>query len=301
LVILSRYFRGVAPAAVLLAAVAHAQAPAVYLNPQFLIAGGGDQTLTINYSAPLPIKGRWNGQARDLVSSGTLNSFSLQLFAVDLVKPSLATLTLYDEQTSLLLATVYVPVAYNVQLAAVTLDQKRNRLYVATPPVSSDPQFPPNSVISIDPNSGSIVGTLNAGASLGPLAISDDGTVLYVVVSGSTIRRIDPDKFVSAGDVSLPPGTSIYGQPTTPAIKGLAVMPGSTATLAAYYFPDPQMSGAKIAILDKAFTPYHPAKRENRRKIWRAVHQRPFLQSVELGRSPVRSVASFSLRGGQSR
>ena len=225
-----------------------AQLPPVYVSPSSLVAGGGGQSLAIDLQASISFTVRWNGQARTLTAGPATQpmALSLNLTAADLATPQLATLTLFDAQAGLLIATIYVPVAYNVVPDGIAVDSAGSKLYIATSATSSDPQFPPNSVIAIDLSTGIFLGTIKASASLGQTAISGDGSALYQVVLPNTIERISTASLTVAGTFTAPG-----------AVSGLCVMPGSNTTIAARY--QSSNSSSSIAIFDNGVARSSPA------------------------------------------
>jgi streptogramin lyase len=82
----------------------------------------------------------------------------------------------------------------------IVYDPARNLLYASVPNT--------NSVVSINPATGSIVSTLTSGTTPGRLSLSDDNRYLYVGLDGSfTVRRLDLQAPGSNLEFSLGTGT----------------------------------------------------------------------------------------------
>jgi DNA-binding beta-propeller fold protein YncE len=98
-----------------------------------------------------------------------------------------------------------------------------------------------NSVVTIDPATGAITGSVFVGSDPGVVAISDDGQVLYVALGGSqSIRR-----------VSLSPLAAGLEFPLDFPASDLSVMPGRSGTLAAaLYHPGISPSHAGVCLYD---------------------------------------------------
>ncbi|HEY8121526.1 MAG TPA: hypothetical protein VII78_09425 [Myxococcota bacterium] len=100
-----------------------------------------------------------------------------------------------------------------------------------------------NSVVAIDPATGAVGPSLPVGGAAGPLAVSDDGSTLYVgVASASVVRRFDLGTLASAGDIAL--GThpsagpraaiALTALPGTPNSVAIARAAGATGDVAIY-------------------------------------------------------------------
>ena len=175
----------------------------------------------------------------------------MTLTAADLAVPQLGSLVFADSATGAIVDTVYVPVGYNVKPTGVAFDQSRNRLYIATPPQPGDPQFPGNSVVTLDLTSGSIGPILQAGGVVGDLGLSDDGSALYVVIEGlNVVRKLGPATFTSLGDFNFRPVGYKGPYPNAPVTDMIAVMPGRPGTVVLGFSPDVGYSNTQVAIFD---------------------------------------------------
>src|SRR5688572_20416547 len=102
----------------------------------------------------------------------------------------------------------------------IVYDAARNKIYASVPDT--------NSVVSIDPSTGSIGSSLTSGSSPGRLALSGDNHYLYVGLDGSaTARRLDLQSPGSALEFSL--GSSGTGPLQAGEIEVLPGQPESVA------------------------------------------------------------------------
>ncbi|MEO7146063.1 MAG: hypothetical protein ABI165_21420, partial [Bryobacteraceae bacterium] len=217
-----------------------------HLNPAVLYAGGGPASISVfNQDYHGTLTALWNGSPRP-TSLDPGGRYNVTLMAADLAVPQLAQITMVDASGAIV-DNVSCPVGYNVKPTGVAFDAIRNRLYIATPLQSGDPQFPSGSVVALDVATGGIGPVLQIDAVLGDLALSDDASALYVVVEGSNVvRRIDPSTFTAAGDFPFRTGAAA----SIPSPDMIAVMPGKPATVALEFSPQPGFSGIQFAIYD---------------------------------------------------
>ena len=148
--------------------------------------------------------------------------------------PGTATLTAaYQGLTSPAVAVAVLPapiVARSVDLATADLvaDPTSDRLYAALPPNAAKG----NSVVSIDGATGAIGTSIPVGSDPNSLALSDDGTVLYVGLRGSSgVRRVDLATGVAGPTYPVPTDPVFFNSPTF--VGSLAVRPGNPSTYAA--------------------------------------------------------------------
>jgi hypothetical protein len=103
----------------------------------------------------------------------------------------------------------------------LVFEPKTQRLYASIP--GSSPTNP-NSVVQIDPESGTITASVFVGSEPGQLALSDDGRFLYVGLNGANaVRRIELPAMSASLQWSLSPG-QVAGD--------LHVAPGMPGTVA---------------------------------------------------------------------
>lgn len=117
--------------------------------------------------------------------------------------------------------TAYVPIANN----SMVLNPSSGLLYVTVPSSAGAPYG--NTVVSVDPETGSLGTPIPVGSEPNRIAVSDDGKYLWVGLDGgSAVRRIDvaaakPDlQFSIAGN-----NTGWYANPAT--VQAIAALPGS--------------------------------------------------------------------------
>ena len=224
-----------------------------YLRPNTISVGSGPSEISLsNQEYPSGLSALWNGSPRPTSRNGN-GSYTVALTAADFAAPQLAVITMIDSQTKAVIDTTAFPVTYNVQPTGIAFDRNRNRLYLATPQQSADQQFPPNSIVVLNPTTGGIGPVLQIGNKLGDLALSDDGSALYVVVEGeNAVRRFNPGTLTAAGDFNFRPlGTKgTYPNASIYTNDMITVVPGRPATVALAYFPDVGLSPSEIAIFD---------------------------------------------------
>lgn len=117
------------------------------------------------------------------------------------------------------------PLVVDLPNRAVIGDPVRGALYASIPSSASSYA---NSLVKIDPLSGSVVDDIFLGSEPDALAISDDGSYLYVGFLGAQrVARIQLSTFEHAGDLVLP--SSSFG---TARPEDIVVIPGRPQTVA---------------------------------------------------------------------
>jgi len=116
----------------------------------------------------------------------------------------------------------------NVPATAIAYEPFTRKLYAALPSTSTN--IAGNSVVTIDPPTGTTGTPINVGSEPNLLAESSDGNYIFVGLSGSkAIGRLN--LVTQSLDLTVPmPATSIYNTPS--AATGLATIPGTNSTLA---------------------------------------------------------------------
>ena len=90
-----------------------------------------------------------------------------------------------------------------------------------------------NTIAAIDPNSGAIVKTIPVGSEPTKIALSSDGTQLFVGLNGAgAVRQVNLTTGTAGTQFSLGGGPGVYNPPYTAA--DLAVIPGQPNTVAVY-------------------------------------------------------------------
>lgn len=90
-----------------------------------------------------------------------------------------------------------------------------------------------NTVAAIDPNSGAITKTILVGSEPNRIALSSDGTQLFVGLNGAgAVRQVNLTTATAGTQFSLGGGPGMYNPPYT--AQGLAVLPGQPNSVAVY-------------------------------------------------------------------
>ena len=90
-----------------------------------------------------------------------------------------------------------------------------------------------NNIVAIDPNSGAIVKTIFVGSEPTRIALSSDGTQLYVGLNGaSSIRQVNLTTGTAGMQFYLGGGPGIYNPPFT--AQDIAVIPGQPNSIVVY-------------------------------------------------------------------
>jgi len=115
-----------------------------------------------------------------------------------------------------------VPLPANIEVADLVTDPVRQIVYASV--AASSPSYP-NQVVAIDPGTTSVLWSLMVGTKPRQLAISKDGTRLYVSLWGSgSVRVIDPDTRRACLDFPI----GRFDGPHGPlAAREMEVLPGS--------------------------------------------------------------------------
>lgn len=173
---------------------------------------------------------RWNGADRTTryVSGSRLE---ITVSSADVASPGAASLTVHTPgggtSAAAQLTIRAVPASTTSGLLTVALpasavvwDARSGRLYASIPSGASQHA---NEVVAINPETGAITGSVLAGSNPGALALSDDGSALWVALDGSgEVRRLELP--------GLTPGLafSLGGS----RVEEMHVMPGRPGTLA---------------------------------------------------------------------
>jgi sugar lactone lactonase YvrE len=116
--------------------------------------------------------------------------------------------------------TAYIGIPNN----AMTVNPVNGLLYVSVPSSAGPPYG--NSVVSVDPASGALGTPIYVGSEPDKLAISSDGTTLWVGLDGaSAIRRVDLTTGTAGMQFSFGDNAGVYDYP--PLVHAIAVLPGA--------------------------------------------------------------------------
>lgn len=201
------------------------------LPSQGASAGRSGFTLTVSgsgFAAASVV--RWNGSDRPTTFISS-TQVSASITAGDVAAPGTAQVTVHNPApgggTSSALAMQVRTVGaatsdvtmLNIAANGVEWSAATGRIYASVP--GSDAQYG-NSIVAIDPATGTVTGSAFVGSEPDALAMSDDGQVLYVSLNGTrTVRRV--------AVATLTPGAEFaVGSPQLQ----LQVMPGAPNTVA---------------------------------------------------------------------
>jgi hypothetical protein len=212
-------------------AISTAQTPLVFsINPPTSTAGSAAITLAVsgaNFSPATVV--RWNGadRATSFVSAGSLTA---SIPASDLGTAAIVAVTVFTPGAGTSTGQpFFVNAATNVlslQTNNMIWDPTRQKILASVPSSVAAPLG--NSIAIIDPVSRSVVGSVPTAAEPDRLALSDDGTTLWIGVDAShSIQRVDMT--TQTAGAQFPLATSIFGPVVAQDIK---IAPGSKDTIA---------------------------------------------------------------------
>jgi DNA-binding beta-propeller fold protein YncE len=205
-------------------------------SPSTVTAGAPAFTLTVNGATFLAgAVVRWNGQDR-ATTRLSVSTLQAEIAASDVAQAGTAEITVLNPGESGASAPFALPVlpgtltigsALTVDLAAndIVYDPVRERIWASVP--GSDPARG-NSVTPIDPATGALGTSISVGSEPGPLAISDDGTYLYVGLRGAPLV-VRLNIATGARDLDIDMGSGFLGDLRA---EDLVVLPGFPRTLA---------------------------------------------------------------------
>ena len=200
------------------------------LSPQSALAGAPTLTLTVNGSdfsnASIVL---WNGASLP-TSFVSANQLTATVDASLITSAGSADVTVNSPvpgggvSASLAFA-IFQTVALDTN--DIVFDPFTRKLYASVP--SSATQVAGNSIVSIDPLTGTIGKPVFIGSEPTRIAVSDDGQYIYVVLSGSNaVRRMDLTTLTPG--TQFQPVSAVFGSAFT--ASDLAVMPGDANVLA---------------------------------------------------------------------
>ncbi len=215
-----------------------------WLSPSLAAVGSGAFNLTVTGSNFVPTSVvQWNGQNRPTTYSNG-SSLTATISAADVASFSTAQVTVYTPPPG---GGTTTPLPFSTYLALPTNDMVYNptdQLLYASVPSSAGTTLG-NSVVSIDPNTGIIGSPIWVGSEPNKLALSSDGTTLWVGLDGAgAVRKVDLTTMTAGLQFSLGGGNGVYNSPAT--ASSIAVMPGFPNTIAV----GPSSSTRGITIYD---------------------------------------------------
>lgn len=207
------------------------------LNPATATAGAAGFTLQLRGRDFLPDASvEWNGVPRSTtVANDTLLSIALTSADIASEGSRSVQVRIPSRGTSSLLSGFPVlppaptltpgPVVVDLPNRAVVADPVRTALYASVPSTSASYA---NSVVKLDPLTGAVLDDVFLGSEPDAMAVSDDGSFLYVSLLGAPrVARIDLATFAHSGDLELPAGSLGSVRP-----EDIVVLPGRPTSVA---------------------------------------------------------------------
>lgn len=200
------------------------------LSPALVEAGSNSFTLTVDgsgFSSASAVL--WNGQElpTTMLSDGQLTaSVDASLIKqLGWAQVSVSTAAPGGGQSAALTFNIYQ--LLNVEANAITYDPFTRKLYAVLPSTSTNQTG--NSVVAIDPSTGSVGTPISVGSEPNLLAETSDGNYLYIGLSGSkSLGRFN--LLNQTLDLTVPlPANQSYTSPA--AAVAIATMPGSDTSL----------------------------------------------------------------------
>lgn len=224
---------------------------ALYVYPRYLYLGS--QTLELLVSATFDANGarvRWNGAERATEAGDYSQSYKVTLLPEDVATTGLSKLELFDPWSGRILATAWVPVLLDVKVKDLVFDAVRKRFFMTTSGATSDPRFPPYALVAMDSETGVVGPALQSGNGPGSLALSPDGSALYVSMDGSgVVRKVNPDSLEVVSE--YPFRGDLGGSALTEyALSRVAVSPLNPSTFALFWHPDAKSSVTRLGVFD---------------------------------------------------
>src|SRR5215469_4845685 len=206
------------------------------INPAAAPIGSPDLTITIqspSFLVPGTIV-QWNGQPLVTQNDGGFQ-LTATIPALDLASFSGGSLTLAVPVAYPPTTLVSAPQPFSTYLAlandAILYNPHDNLLYASVP--GSIVSTEANSIVGIDPVTGNVMRTIPVGSQPNQIAISDDGTQMFVGLDGAgAVRQVNLTTGQAGAQFSLGGGPGVYNPPFTAA--ALAVLPGEPNSVAVF-------------------------------------------------------------------
>jgi uncharacterized repeat protein (TIGR01451 family) len=200
------------------------------LSPDAAAIRGADFPLTLFGSNFVPASAvHWNGSARPTtyVSSSELTA---TIHAADIASFGNFKVTVSNPSpgggvSAAITFTTYLALA----ASGLVYSPSTQLLYASVP--SHGGSALGNSIVSIDPYTGNLSAPIWVGSEPGLIALSSDGSTIWVALSGSAaVREVNLDTRIAGRQIYLGGGIGVYNPPNL--AQALAVMPGYPNTLA---------------------------------------------------------------------
>jgi uncharacterized repeat protein (TIGR01451 family) len=172
---------------------------------------------------------RWNGHNR-VTTYGGPNQLSATILQSDLLNVGNNLVTVFNPAPG---GGVSAPQPFSIFVSlmanALVYDPVQQLLYASVPSIAGPALG--NSVAPVDPVTGIVGNPISVGSEPNKLALSSDGSVLWVGLDGgAAVRKVNLVTHTAGVKFSLGGGTGFYNPPYT--ASALAVMPGHPSTLA---------------------------------------------------------------------
>ena len=201
-----------------------------FISPASAAMGGAAFTLSASGSNFVPTSAiQWNGSARPTTFING-NQLTATISATDIQSLGNSSVTVFNPApgggtSSTLAFTTYLSLPANDLIYSTS-----TQLLYASVPSSGGPSLG-NSIVPVDPYTGVIGTPIFVGSEPGKMAISSDGSVIWVALNGAgAVREVNLNTQTAGLQFTLGGGTGIYNPPST--AHALAVMPGFPNTVA---------------------------------------------------------------------
>lgn len=211
------------------------------VSPGVIPSGSGATAVTItgtNFRAGATAQ--WNGADRPATLAGS-TSATVTLSAADVASPTVGHLTITNpgasgQSNSMAVAVIAADPSLVIERTIplthtdVVYDDTRGVLYASIP---SSASANANTVLRIDPLTGTVTDTVSVGSNPATLAITEDGQYLYVALLGAPrIARVALASFTKDIDI-LTPSDGFFGNTYA---EDIVPIPGAPQTIAVSTF-----------------------------------------------------------------
>jgi uncharacterized repeat protein (TIGR01451 family) len=200
------------------------------LSPSAAAIGSADFTLTVggsNFASTSVVQ--WNGSARPTVFVNS-NQLTATISARDIQSLGNYNVTVFTPAPGGGLSAASLFTTYLALPANDLVYSASTKLLYASVPSSGGPALG-NSIVPIDPYTGAVGAPIFAGSEPGKMALSSDGSTIWVALNGAAaVREVNLNTHTAGLQFSLGGGTGIYDSPKT--AQALAVLPGHPDTVA---------------------------------------------------------------------
>jgi uncharacterized repeat protein (TIGR01451 family) len=200
------------------------------ISPNSAAVGGADFTLTAFGSNFVPTSVlQWNGTARPTIFASNYQ-LTATISAKDIQTLGNSDVTVFNPAPGGGVSTASTFTTYLDLVANDLVFSQSTQLLYASVPSSAGPSLG-NSIVPIDPYTGALGAPIFVGSEPGKIALSSDGSALWVALNGSAaVREVNLIARTAGLQIGLGGGTGLYNSPKT--ATALAVMPGHPDTVA---------------------------------------------------------------------